>query len=381
MRETDDLTPTQFDRARFNRFGRLRLRRGALHSLIAIAAMDMAGCSRPRPDPRMLAPLVAQVVVGDVDSVDQNYTGTIRSRVESDLGFRVAGKVTARLVDAGETVRKGQSLMRLDPNDLSLTRSAQASNVDAARARSVQADADLARVQGLVEKGAISAQSYDQTKAAADSARALLAAARSQADVAGNARGYAVLTADADGVVQDTLAEPGQVVTAGQTVVKLAHAGPREAAVNLPETLRPTLGSTAVATLYGRASPFSARLRQLSQQADTGTRTYEARYVLSGQGAVAPLGSTVVIRIGEHGAAAAGVSVPLGAVYDPGTGPGVWRLTDARVSFRPIKIVSLSEETAVIEGVEPGERIVALGANLLRQGEQVRVAPIAPARP
>jgi biotin carboxyl carrier protein len=161
------------------------------------------------------------------------------ARTQSDLGFRVQGKILERFVDTGQTVKRGQPLMRLDPADLKLQAVAQQQAVDAARARARKAISDEARYRGLVGAGAVSASEYDQIKAAADSAKADLSAAQAQANVAQNATGYAVLLADSDGVVMETLAEPGQVVSAGQAVIRLARAGQREALVQLPETLRP----------------------------------------------------------------------------------------------------------------------------------------------
>ncbi len=174
--------------------------------------------------------------------------------------------------------------------------------------------------------GAISAAEFDQINAAAEAARADLSAARAQANVAQNATGYAGLLADADGVVVETLAEPGQVVSAGQVVIRLARAGQREARVQLPETLRPAVGSEALATRYGSESqPVTATLRLLSDAADATTRTFEARYVLNGALANAPLGSTVTLRIGNDQGAGQCWRCPA-SVYDPGNGPGVWRI-------------------------------------------------------
>jgi RND family efflux transporter MFP subunit len=350
--------------------------RQTVPAVLAAAAL-LSACERAPPDPRAEPPLVAVTQIAGQGDGAERFVGVVRARVESDLGFRVAGKVAARLVDAGQAVRRGQALMRLDPIDLALSADAQTAAVAAARARAVQADADLKRLEGLVAQGAISAETYDQAKAGADSARAQLDAAQAQARVAGNARGYAVLVADADGVVEETLAEPGQVVAAGQTVVRLAHAGPREAAVNLPETVRPALGSAASAGVYGAAGPaVPARLRQLSQSADPATRTYEARYVLEGTGSSAPLGATVTLALPERGGGE-GAAVPLGALYDPGPGPGVWVLTaDNRVTFRPVRLAGLNGETATVEGLAPGARIVGLGADRLREGEAVRTAPL-----
>jgi RND family efflux transporter MFP subunit len=341
---------------------------------LLLAALAVAGCQKTADDPRTLPPLVSVIAVHADAGAGETFTGVVRARIESALGFRVAGKIAERLVDPGQTVRRGQALMRLDPSDLALDTAAQAANVAAAKAKSVRADADLKRLLGLVEQGAIAAQTYDQAKADADSAKAQLATAEAQAKVAVNARSYAVLTADADGVVQEVLAEPGQVVSAGQSIVKLAHAGPREAAVDLPETVRPALGSSAQAFVYGRDSrPLPARLRQLSQSADPVTRTYEARYVPSGAGEDAPLGATVSVALSRTSERDADqVSVPLGALYDPGPSPGVWLVRDDHVAFQPVKVMGLAAESATITGVTPGARVVALGADQLRQGQRVR---------
>ena len=222
----------------------------------------------------------------------------------------------------------------------------------------------------------MSRQKYDEAKAALDNARAQLASEKAKLQVARDQGAYSTLLADADGTVVKTLAEPGQVVTAGQTVVRLAHAGSREATVNLPETVRPAIGSAARASLYGSDTRWSARLRQLSDAADPLTRTYEARYILEGDAAAAPLGATVTIHLASSQPPTA-TMVPLGAIDDEGKDPGVWILDRASssVSFRPVQVLQLGTESAVLgRGVEPGERVVALGAHLLHEGEQVRVA-------
>jgi RND family efflux transporter MFP subunit len=179
-----------------------------------------------------------------------------------------------------------------------------------------------------------------------------------------------------DGTVVETLGEPGQVVSAGQTVVRIAKAGPREAVVALPETIRPAIGSVAEASVYGSdGRRYTAHLRQLSDSADAQTRTYEARYVLDGEAAAAPLGATVTIRLVNQ-ASQPEVEVPLGAVLDNGQRTGVWVLDGATstVRFRPVKLVRVTSETAVISGLNSGEPIVSLGAHLLQEGARVRTA-------
>jgi len=345
--------------------------------LIAILfAAGISGCNtKQHQDRRILPELVRVAQVGSARPSGRSFTGIVTARVQSDLGFRVPGKVTKRLVDAGELVRAGEPLMRIDVTDYAHAITTQTQNVEAARAKAEQAAADESRYRGLVSTGAVSASAYDQFKAAADAAKAQLASVEAQAQVAKDEGDYSLLVADADGTVIETLAEPGQVIAAGQTVIKLAHAGPREAAVYLPETVRPAIGIGARASLYGENESFPARLRQLSDAADPATRTFEARFVLEGAEANAPLGETVTIDLQEPGWTATS-QVPLGALTDRGNGPGVWVFNEksSTVLFRRVKVLRLEAEDAILGGgVEPGERIVALGAHLLSEGQQVRV--------
>jgi RND family efflux transporter MFP subunit len=339
--------------------------------------LALSGCTaHEQQDPRTKPELVRIVAVGAASAGDPAFTGVVTARVQSDLGFRIPGKVTKRFVDVGQIVRAGQPLMRIDVTDYAHVITTQTQNVEAAKAKAVQAAADEARYRGLVSTGAVSASTYDQLKATADAAEAQLAAVEAQAQVAKDEGDYSLLVADADGTVVQTLAEPGQVVAAGQTVVKLAHAGPREAAVYLPETIRPALGSIVQATLYGEAASVPARLRQLSDAADPSTRTFEARYVLGGAAAKAPLGATVTIQIPES-ADSDSMQVPLASITDRGQGPGVWVLNKntSTVSFRLVKVLRTDNEDATIaNGLQPGEEIVALGAHLLSDGQHVRVA-------
>ncbi|AVJ17791.1 efflux transporter periplasmic adaptor subunit [Serratia sp. MYb239] len=355
---------------------------------IAICSLSFAlaacGDTSGSDDPRNQPPLVRTAAVAAAVDASRAFTGVIVARTQSDLGFRVSGKILERLVDTGQTVERGQPLMRLDPADLNLQAKAQQQAVAAARARARQTAGDEARYRGLVATGAVSASAYAQIKAAADTARAELSAAQAQADVAKNASAYTVLLADADGVVMDTLAEPGQVVSAGQPVVRLARAGQREASVQLPETLRPAIGSEARASLYGNhTQAVAAKLRLLSNAADPVTRTFEARYVLEGALAGAPLGSTVTLQIAKDKIARDVMQVPLAALYDPGKGPGVWSISGkpARVTWRAVQVLSLGDDAASVSGnLKPGDRVVALGAHLLHDGETVRMAEQGDAR-
>lgn len=353
-------------------------RRNIPFLVVGLLPLILAACSDTTSsiDPRTRIPLVRVAPVANATQAERSFSGVVAARVQSDLGFRVPGKILERMVNAGQAVKRGQALMRIDPTDLNLATRAQDEAVAAATARARQTAEDESRYRDLVSAGAVSASAYDKIKAAADSTRAELKAAQAQADVAHNEMGYAVLLADSDGIVVDTLAEPGQVVSAGQVVVRVAHAGRREAVIALPESLRPTIGSAGRATLYGNGLTGAAKLRQLSDAANPQTRTFEARYVLEGDLADAPLGSTVSVEI-QSGRTTPTLQVPISALFDQGKGPGVWLVKgqEPQVTWRAVQVAGLSGESAVIAGgLAAGDRVVVLGAHLLREGEPVRLA-------
>src|SRR5437867_943778 len=349
---------------------------GLLAGGLTVALMAGWSSKSAVRDPRLQSPSVEIFEAQAGSSNKRTFTGVVEARVQSDLGFRVGGKILERSVNMGQRVQKGQMLMRLDPVDLKLSLAAQEANVEAARAKYTQAKADEARYAALVKSGAVSHQEYDQARATLDSAKAQLDAAQAQARVSNNSSEYAVLLADADGVIVRTLSEPGQVVAAGQTVIQLAHDGPREALINLPEGVRPDLGTMASARLYGRDQMYQARLRELSDAADSASRTFAARYVLEGEAASAPLGSTVTIGLlTKQTSGSQCVQLPVGAIHDRGNGPGVWIVDDkSEVKFRSVQIASVGQEEVVVSGgVQAGEKVVALGAHLLHEGQVVNV--------
>lgn len=353
------------------------LRRMLPSLLLSVALAGLSACKDEDSDPRTEPPLVRTMVVSPTVDAHLTFSGVVAARVTSDLGFRVQGKVTERLVNVGDVVRRGQPLMRLDRHDYELLARARRNAVAAAEARSVEAATDERRYSALMSSGAVSRQAYDRARTAAATAAADLEAARAQEAVATNEVGYATLVAEADGVVTGVLAEPGDIVAAGQPVVRLAHAGQREAIVHLPETVRPAAQTQAMAVLFAGGATTPAVLRQLSDAADPATRTYEARFTLSGEAASAPLGSTVTIRLNQTDAI--GTRLPIGALYDKGQGTGVWIVTgkgdDTAVSWRPVQVSTLEADSAIVSaGVRPGETVVALGAHLLADGQKIRAA-------
>ena len=345
-------------------------RRAPLITLISAASVTLLGCTRDGAQAKAAAPHVVRVVEIDAKQSashsDVNYTGVVRARTESQLGFRVGGKISDRLVNAGETVNVGQPLLKLDPTDYQLA-------LQAARAVHKQASLELERVRVLVEKRAESRDVLERAIAAAESSAA-------QAEQTANQAGYTTLFADADGIVMTTLAEPGQVVAAGQPVLVLAKDGAREAAVDIPEgSLERIRGRAATARLYLNAeSTVPATFREISGVADPVARTYQARYVLEGDPAQFSLGSTVTVRVSaSENDTQRTTEIPLGSLIDRGEGAAVWVVDPATSTLqkRAVSIAKLGAETALInQGLNPGDVVVSLGAQLLNAGEAVRVA-------
>jgi RND family efflux transporter MFP subunit len=348
-------------------------------AVIVIAGGALLGRDNQLPVDTTSPRLVRAYTVLSAGGDSMEYTGVIHARTESDLAFRVSGKIIEKLVKAGDHVKRGQSLMQLDPTDLRLAANAAQAAVEAARAQNKRALADELRQRGLVAIKAVSVQEYEQAKAAADATTAQLNSALAYARQLENQAGYAVLRADADGVIMEIPADVGQVVGPGNVVVRLAHDGAREAVVNLPEGNEKIAKSTATATLYADSGQtFPAKLRELSAMADPLTRTYQARYSLGGVGKNAPLGATVTVHLDGDNAdgAVQQYEIPVGALYDGGVGTSVWVINPntSTLSRRPVEVAKLGSETALVsKGLKSGERILSLGAHLVKEGEKVKI--------
>src|SRR6266545_1676437 len=258
---------------------------GSWHKpLSALAALLLlAGCeANTAPAPKAERPVQVQRVAFESNATTHEFVGVVRARYETDLGFRVAGKIVTRVVNVGDRVRAGDVVARLDPQDLKLQVESAEAELAAATSNLAQAAADLERYTTLRSKGFASIADFDRKKAANDEAEGRLARAKRSLDLARNQLGYADLKADADGVITTTRVEPGQVVAIGQAAARLAHRGEKEAVVALPETwLGEARNATATVRLWSEPDRvFTARLRELSPQADAATRTYAARFTI-----------------------------------------------------------------------------------------------------
>jgi RND family efflux transporter MFP subunit len=351
-------------------------RLGALGAIVLLLPL-LAACDDQAASATATAerPVQVQRVAFESENPIREFVGVVRARHETDLGFRVAGKIVARNVSVGDLVHVGEVVARLDPQDLALQVESARSELAAATSNLAQTSVDELRYAGLKAHGYAAVADYDRKKVAKDEAEGRLEHAQRALDLATNQLAYAELRADADGVITATLAEPGQVVNVGQAVARLAHRGEKEAVVALPESfIGAAQRSQASVRLW--ADPdrsFAARLRELSPQADDLTRTYAARFTIADPEDRVALGMTATVRLALASDAQV-AKLPLAAILNRGSGPSVYLVdTASALVLRPVTVASFSENAALVSaGVADGDRVVTLGVQKLAAGTKVR---------
>nr|WP_284701086.1 efflux RND transporter periplasmic adaptor subunit [Rhodoplanes tepidamans] len=354
--------------------------RGAAAVVPLVLALALAGCDSGNSStgnaPRVLdRPVLTETIHFEDLTETRTFAATIKPRIESDLGFRVTGKVAKRLVQNGDRVSKGQPLLVLDTNDLELQLQQAEAEVRAAKTNLVQAEADEARATELQKKGWTAAATLEKSRATAEEARGRLTRAQRSLDLARNSLDYATLEADADGVITATPVEPGQVVPSGQAAVRLARLAEVEALVALPETFveraRQATGSLTLWSVPDRAYPV--KLRELSPAADAATRTYAARYTIPAADEAVRLGMSATLTLRE-GTGTKAARLPLTALLNQGRGPIVWVVDkNGKLEPRPVSVAGYEGKTVLIAaGVKEGETVVTLGVQKLDPGLTVR---------
>src|SRR6202045_1383798 len=297
---------------------------------LAFLAIMLAGCNDKVAERAVPSrPVLVATVHYEAESPERSFVGTIRPRIETDMGFRVPGKVAKRLVEVGETVDVGQPLATLDEIDLKLQAEQAEAELRAATGVLAQAAAAETRARDLRAKGWATDAQLDQAKAAGDEARARLNRAERSVDLTRNSLSYATLEADTRGVVTATLVEPGQVVASGQTAIRVARFAEKEAVVAIPDTLlaRAKTG-TATVTLWSEANKkYAAKLREISPSADPATRTYLAKFSLPGAGDKVELGMTATLTLADP-ATTRVARLPLSALYSQGGDPSLYIVDD-----------------------------------------------------
>lgn len=358
--------------------------KGTFLGLTAIAAA-LGGCVEPPAAPTGDVRRVrAQTVTHSRSVVDSTYSGEVRARYESRLGFKVAGKIAQRLVEVGDRVIPGQALMRLDPQDAALSVAASAAQTEAARIKLRQSDVDLERYERLHREGFIARAALEQYRMAQETAASQLRSAEAQQRLSENQQRYTVLRADRAGVVTAIEGEAGQVVSAGQAVLTVAADGEREVLISIPESRVDELRSAAHLTVSTWVHPqrrHAASLRELAPDTDKATRTYSARVRVDDTDGDLRLGMTASVRV-EPDARDHVIRIPLAAVQQRDGQPRVWVISPASSTLveRAIEIAEpAGESVSVTRGLADGEVIVTAGGHLLQAGQKVR--PVSTDRP
>ena len=337
----------------------------------------LAGCSQPAPPPPAVRAVRTEVVALRPVHPSVTYAGEVKPRYESGLGFRVAGKIAARLVNVGDSAQRDQVLLQLDEKDLALAGAASRATADAQAAQLKVEKADLDRFARLAAKGFLSRSEFERQRMRFEASEAQLKALRAAADVSGNQASYSALKADADGTITALDAEVGQVVAAGQPVVRLAHSGELEVATQIPEGTvgRIAVDQTVEVRLWTEASTVvRGVVREIASSADPATRTFAVRVSIPEPPSFMRLGMTASVALHEAENRER-ILLPLTALVAQGTDAGVWRYkAPGTVEFRAIRISGMEGNSLIVEeGIAPGDRIVTAGAPLLRAGQRVKL--------
>jgi RND family efflux transporter MFP subunit len=350
----------------------------------------IAGCSKP---PAAQEPVRAvKVVTVGVSAFDSEpeFSAEVRARVESRMGFRVAGKITRRQAEQGQHVQAGQVLAQLDPQDYKLAADAARAQLAAATTNRDLAAADLKRYQGLREQNFISGADLERRESTYKAAQAQFEQAQAQLTSQGNQASYTTLVADVPGIVTAIEAEPGQVVSAGTPVVRIAQDGARDVVFSVPEdrASRVLPGSAVTVRGWSDGREMQGKVREVAASADAVTRTYTIKVAIDAATAP-PLGATVYAR--PQALARSGtpvIKLATSALRQEGEGTAVWVLDKNSMSVRsqPVQVATADGNEAVIAGgLEPGAQVVVAGVHVLSPGQKVTIyqekAPPASAAP
>ncbi len=348
------------------------------HLYVGLAAATLvAACSKPVPVAEDIRPVRVMQVAAAQTSSAAELPGEVRPRVESRVGFQVSGRIAGRAVGVGQFVKRGQRLATIDGADYQLAAAASRAQVTTAQVDRDQQRADFRRFEDLHRRGFISGADLERRKSQLDSAEARHAQADAQSDVSGNQAGYAVLRAPGDGVVTAIDAEVGQVVAAGQSVVRIAMTGDKEVVVAIPESRLDALRriTDVRVRLWANAAELRGRVREIAPLADAATRTFPARIALIDAPAEVALGMSATV-IFEAPLPAPVIALPLQALLKEGETTYVWQLDRDAMTVRrsPISVANIAGNDVVVgSGVAPGDTIVTAGVHLLREGQKVKL--------
>jgi multidrug efflux system membrane fusion protein len=345
---------------------------------LALVAAGLVGCAKPEPAPEPVRAVKVLTVGASTFQSGYEFSGEVKARVESRLGFRVAGKIVQRQAELGQHVKAGQVLAQLDAQDYRLAADAARAQVAAASTNRDLAAADFKRYVTLREQNFISGAELERRETTLKAAQAQLEQAQAQLASQGNQARYTTLVADVSGVITGIEAEPGQVVNAGTAVVRIAQDGPRDVVFSVPEdkvaALQP--GSGVSVRLWAGNGEIAGKVREVAASADPVTRTYPVKVSLDPQ-VQPPLGATATIvpQALSH-AGTAVIKLPTSALRQEGKGTAVWVLDKASmtVKLQPVQVATADGNEAVIaSGLLPGMVVVSAGVHVLAPGQKVSI--------
>jgi RND family efflux transporter MFP subunit len=343
---------------------------------VLLSLAVLAACQKPPVAQDPIRAVKVMTVGATAGTAELEFSGEVRARVESSLGFRVAGKLLSRSADIGQRVQAGQLLAQLDPQDYRLAADATAAQLVAAQTNRDLALADLKRYQDLRAQGFISAAELQRREVALAAAQAQWQQAQAQNSVQGNQSGYTRLIADGAGVITSVDANAGQVVAAGQPVVRLALDGARDVVFAVPDDKLALFktGQTLTVRLWGRDKTLQAQIRDVAASADPVTRTFLVKAALP-SGADAVLGATVtVVKSATSSTAVSTLKLPSSALRLEGNATSVWVLdpTSMTVKSQAIEVKTADGNDAVVtSGLNAGDQVVISGVHVLTAGQKV----------
>lgn len=339
-------------------------------------ASALVACSKPAEKTEDIRPVRVVQIAADNADVIAEYSGEVRPRIESRLGFRVGGKIISRRVDVGTSVKRGQVLMQLDPQDLQLAQAQASAGLKAAESNRDLAQAELKRYQELRERNFVSQAVLDSKQSAFRAAQSSYEQALAGFKNQSNQAGYTTLVSDIDGVVTSVDAEAGQVVAAGSPVVRVAKAGDKEIVIGIPEDKVDTLRRISDVRVRTWANPkevISGKIREISPVADPATRTYTAKVSIPNTSPNVKLGMTAYVTFSAKTQKAM-MKVPLTALYETQGKTTVWVVENNAVKTVPVEIAGPSGNDVLLSGgVLPGQKVVTAGVNRLQPGQKVKI--------
>ncbi len=343
---------------------------------LALGVSALIACSKTEAPKEPLRAVKVITIAGSNLNVEGVYSAEIRARVESRLGFQVGGKLLQRPVEPGQRVAAGQLLAQIDARDYQLAAQSAQAQLSAAQSQRDLAAAEYKRFEALKAQNFISGAELERRETALKAADASLNQAKAQAQAQSNQASYASLSASHAGVVTAVDGEVGQVVSAGQPIVRLAHDGPRDAvfAVSEQMVMGLKLGQAMQATLLSTGQILNGKVRELAASADPVTRTFAVKLSLADSTNL-PLGVTVNVHAGPTvGNAPLVIKLPTSALRQEGQSTVVWVLDEATmtVNTQAVQLGMVDGNEVVIQsGLKPGQKVVSAGVHVLAPGQKV----------